>query len=223
MKTNSRVIGIITILFLCACTRVAFESAPRVRLNEKNPERIRAHFANALPLQFQRVDTLTFQYGGRRMSAIGITDVDMEAESFKVVGLNPLGIKLFDLSGDMRTINSRFVAPAFSQHKNFAQSIAQDIRRIYFHRIPASSADVSVGKYQAVYQNKEGHERLTYIFSGEIPRLTSKQLCRNNNIQWRVQYFEYVKINNHIHPGKIYLKNHKYNYQLTIVLKEIRS
>ena len=223
MRLSFRIIYLIPFLILYACAIVPFESAPRVRLNEKNPERIRAHFANALPSTFQRVDTLTFQYGGRRMSAIGITDVDVAAETFKVVGLNPMGIKLFDLSGDMRTINSRFVAPAFSQHKNFAQSIAQDIRRIYFHRIPSPSADVSVGKYQAVYHNKEGHECLSHIFSGEIPRLTSKQLRRNSSTQWKVQYFEYVKINNYIHPGKIYLKNHKYNYHLTIVLKEIRS
>ncbi len=174
-------------------------------------------------MQFQRIDTLTFQYGMRRMSAIGVTDVDMEAKTFTVVGLNPMGIKLFDLSGDMQTVNSRFVSPAFSQHKNFAQSIAEDIRRIYFHRVPASAAEVTVGKYRAIYQHKTADGYLTHIFSGQIPRLTAKRFYQNSRLQWQVQYFGYVEKNGSIHPVGIYLKNSQYNYRLTVQLKEIRS
>ncbi len=223
MRPSAQIGSIVLILLLVACGKAPFESAPRVRLTEKDPGRIQAHFAETLPKQFQRIDTLTFQYGMRRMSAIGVTDVDMEAKTFTVVGLNPMGIKLFDLSGDMHTVNSRFVNPAFSQHKNFAVSIAEDIRRIYFRRVPAPSAETSVGKYRAVYQQNRGVGYLTHIFSGQIPRLTTKRFYQNNRLKWQVQYFGYIERNGYIHPAGIYLKNSHYNYRLTVQLKEIRS
>lgn len=223
MRPSTKIGYIFLILLLAACGKAPFESEPRVRLTEKNPQRIQAHFAETLPKQFQRIDTLTFQYGMRRMSAIGVTDVDMEAKTFTVVGLTPMGIKLFDLSGDLQTVNSRFVAPVFSKHKNFAQSIAEDIRRIYFHRVPVPSAEVSVGKYRAVYQQKTDAGRLTHLFSGEIPRLTAKRFHQNSRLQWQVQYFGYMEKNGATHPVGIYLKNSQYSYRLTVQLKEIRS
>lgn len=223
MKPTVKIGCFVLILLLSACGKAPFQSAPRIELMEKNPEQIQARFAATLPKQFQRIDTLTFQYGMRRMSAIGVTDVDMEAKTFTVVGLNPMGIKLFDLSGDMRTVKSRFVAPAFSRHKQFAQRIAEDIRRIYFHRIPALPADASVGKYQAVYRLEKEGNRLTHIFSGEIPRLTAKRFHQNGFLQWQVQYFGYIEKKGLIHPVGIYLKNSRHNYRLAVQLKEIRS
>lgn len=222
MKPSAKIGYIVLILLLVACGKAPFESAPRVQLTEKDPQRIQAHFAETLPKRFQRIDTLTFQYGMRRMSAIGITDVDLEAKTFTVVGLTPMGIKLFDLSGDMQSVNSRFVSPIFAQHKKFAQSIADDIRRIYFHRIPTPFAQVSVGKYQAVYQQQTDLGRLTHIFSGEIPHLTAKRFHRNSRLHWQVQYFGYRVEDGVIHPIGIYMKNSRYNYSLAVKLEEIR-
>lgn len=218
---------VITVCFLgllvSGCARIPFQPVSYLPVKDLNPQAVREQFARLIPDKFQLISTIVFQYGQYVFSSIGYTDIDSQKNTFTVAGVNPLGVKLFELAGDSQGVECRFALEEFTRHGNFAQAVADDIRRIYFDRLPSPRARVRKKKCRIVFRQPGAEGTLEYVFAGADNLLIEKNCYQENNRLWSISYYEYRQKDGKFHPTGIILRNHQHHYQLTLRLKEIRS
>ena len=216
-------IFLVGLLLTCfgGCSSIPFKPTALVSVPNITPEKIRDDFAASLPEKFELLNSVVFQYGPISLVALGYTSVDMKSKVFAVTGLNPAGIKLFDLSGNDTVVKTKFMVPEFSAKGDFVKAVAEAVKSIYFDRIPPSSAKIIKRKKQIVFQESIPDGMVEYIFAGADNLLTEKRYYRNGRPFSSVFYYEYLRDNSKLYPQGIIFKHHQYHYQLRLRLKQI--
>ena len=220
MKIKNLVFGFV-VLCSTGCSSIPFKKVQYVSVSEVQPAAIREQFASVLPQKFQVINTIVFQYKRHKFSAIGYTDIDALQKIFTVVCLNHAGIKLFELAGNNNSVECKFAFEGASFPSNFAKAVANDIRRIYFDCIPDHEAKIYKKKNKIVFRQPSETGVMEYIFAGVDNLLVEKRYYKGWRRIWSVFYYEYLRKNGKLYPAGIMLRHHKYNYQLTVRLKEM--
>jgi hypothetical protein len=127
MKTSSWV-GIFLFLFTIGCGTVPFHETELVPLGPGDPRDIVKRFQAGIPDSFELLNTVVFEYNGRKFTAIGTVQINRAERVFKVAGMNPMGIKLFELSGDQKSVTSHYAIADFSKFGDLASAVGNDIR-----------------------------------------------------------------------------------------------
>ena len=214
----------IGILGALGCSSVPFRETDLVSFEAVDPEAVREKFALALPVAFQIVNSVTFEFKGRAFAAIGYTQVDTSRETFTVIGLHPAaGVKLFEVSGDSQNADSSFALEAFASQGDIAGAIGDDTRRMYFERLPAAEASISKERERILFRQQAGNGEIEFVFAGRDGVLTRKRYYENGNKIWSVSYYEYRLEEGKLYPEGIILEHHDYGYRLVVRLREIRS
>ncbi|MCK4389439.1 MAG: DUF3261 domain-containing protein [Desulfobacterales bacterium] len=216
------IVGLL-VLSSTGCSSIPFQRVSYIPVDAIEPAAVRREFAQSLPPQFQLVNTIVFQYGRYAISVIGYSAVDTRQKVFTVAGLNPLGVKLFELSGDANDVECRFAIEEFTRRGNFARAVADDIRRIYFDRVPGPEAKVYKEKYKIIFRQATAAGVMEYVFAGIDNALIEKRYYKGSCRVWTVSYYEYRREKEKLYPAGIILTHHEHQYQLVVRLKEIRS
>lgn len=216
------IIGII-LLFLAGCSTIPFQAAPRTPMEKAEPGLVKERFSLMLPDSFQIISSIVFEYKGRAISFIGYSDIDAKEKTFTVAGINQVGIKLFEMTGNSDKTELIFAMEEFTKKGNFTETVAEDIRKIYFNRLPSESSKVYKKKNEIVFVQDEAGTIIEFVFAGPGNLLVEKRCIVDNDVIWKVNYYEYRQINGKLHPGGIILENIKYGYKLIMRLKEIRE
>ncbi len=216
-------IPLIILLLIAGCAGIPFQSAPVMSMEKVEPGFVKERFLLMLPDRFQIISTIAFEYKGQSVSFIGYSDIDAKKKTFTVAGINQVGIKLFEITGDSDKTDLRFAIEEFTKKGNFAEAVAGDIRKIYFNRLPADSSKVYKKKHEIVFVQDEPEAVIEFVFAGPDNLLVEKRCIMDNKVIWRANYYEYREKNGKLHPAGIILENIKYGYKLIMRLKEIRS
>jgi len=212
----------LAILGLVSCSSVPFRQTALVSLEGIDPERMRQDFAEALPVAFRVVNTVTFRFKRKAFVAIGYTDVDASRETFTVVGLHPAGgVKLFEISGNGEEVECAFALDEFAGRGDVARAVGDDTRRMYFDRLPSADARVSRERNRILFREEDGPGELEYVFAGSDGVLVEKRYYEKGRRVWRASYYEYRRENGKLYPGGIILEHHEYGYRLLVRLREI--
>ena len=213
------------IVFVClyGCSSVPFQKTVYAPLSAEDPWMLVEHFNEASPVSFQIMNTIVFEYNWNKFSGIGYIYVDTAEKAFRAVCMNPMGVKIFELSGDKGGIVPHFMLEQFSKKGNFAGTVGEDIRRIYFDLTPSLMAHVKKKKYEIIFRESAGAGVMEYIYAGAGGYLVEKNYYEENALNWGVSYYEYEQRDGLIYPRGIILNNYKYGYSLTVRLKEVRT
>ncbi len=205
------------------CARVPFQETTLVPLESVDPSSVVESFKAGLPANFQVLNSVVFEYNWRKFLGLGNVDVDRQENRFRVVCLNPMGVKLFELSGDRNAIVTDYALDALMKYGDLPTAVGNDIRRIYFDVVPSASAQVSKGKYTISFRQPDGAGYMEYVFAGKDRDLIEKSYYEDDDLVWRVSYYEYREQNGKRYPQGIVLVNYQYGYQLTVRQKELYS
>ena len=216
------VIPVIILLHLAGCAGIPFQKTERVPIGKIEPSEVKEQFALMLPEKFRIINSVVFEYKGEAFPFIGYSDVDTLEKTFTVVGLTQFGIKLLELTGNNDKTELRFAIEEFTKRGNFAEAVADDIKKIYFDRLPGAGAKASRGKYETVFARDENGATIEHVFAGAGALLVEKRCAVDNIAVWSVYYYEYRIENGKLYPAGIILENHKSGYRLILRLKEIR-
>jgi hypothetical protein len=216
------IIPVTIFLHLTGCAGIPFQKAGRVPIGKIEPSEIKEQFALMLPEKFRIINSMVFEYKGEAVSFIGYSDVDTLEKIFTVVGLNQVGIKLFELTGNNDITELKYAIEEFTKRGNFAEAVADDIKKIYFNRLPGTGAKASMEKYEIVFARNENGATIEHVFAGAGNLLVEKHCTVDNIALWSVYYYEYRIENGKLYPAGIILENHKYDYRLILRLKEIK-
>lgn len=211
------------VALLAGCAAIPFQEAQDVSMESADSNVVAQGFKERSPERFQLLNTIVFDYGWNRIMALGYSDIDVRENKFKVICINPVGIKLFELSGDKDNTVSHFVMPEFAGKSDFTKFVGSDIRRIYFDLTPSLVAVAEKRRYKIVFKERSGQGVMQYVFAGAGYNMIEKSYYEEGEPVWRASYYEYREHQGKSYPGGIVLKNMKYGYTLTIKLKEIQN
>ena len=204
------------------CRSIPFKNIDYVALDEVNPDNLRLEFKAVLAQKLEVINSIVFEYKWQSFSALGYTQLDLENNTFQVSCMNPVGIKLFELTGNRDTVKSTFVLKELLQRGDLPQTVGEDIRRIYFDLSPSAQAKIVKEKYRIIFSQPSGSGQMQYIFAGPQHWLIEKHYSEKNRKLWSVYYYDYLMDKGRLYPSALILKHHYFGYNLIIRLKEVR-
>jgi outer membrane biogenesis lipoprotein LolB len=214
---------IVCLCLIAGCVHVPFKETERISMESVDPKNVVARFMASTPDSFQLLNSVVFEYSMNTIMGIGSIDVDRKNSTFRVACLNPLGVQLFELSGDRNSIVTHSAMPGLLEFGNLPQAVGMDIRRIYFDLVPSDNAWVWKSRYGILFWQWHGPGYMEYEFGGSGQDLVEKAYYENDEKIWRISYYEYREENGKRYPQGIIMINYKYGYQLTVRLKELYS
>ena len=220
MRRLIRITGLMLLLVGCS-HKIPFEHPSLHPVADIDPGVIRDNFAASLPESFQLISSTVFIYKMHSFTAIGLTGIDVKTQKFTLACMNPMGVKLFELAGDKEGVDCRFAMKEFTQKGDFAKMVADDIRNIYFNRIPDKDAGIVKQNKKIIFFKPVNSGRMEYLFGGNGNLLLEKRFLKKGRKIWSVFYFEHIKKNGKLHPSGIIFKHYKYGYQLVIRLIDV--
>jgi hypothetical protein len=219
----TRLVILLVVMCIAGCAHVPFQETELVSFESVEPREVVEQFKSHSPESFQLLNSVVFEYSWNSFMGIGYIDVNRQNGLFKVVCLNPLGVQLFELSGDRDTIVTHNAMPALTQYGDLPTAVGNDIRRIYFDLLPSERARTWKSKYKINFWQPHGLGVMEYEFAGKGRELVEKVYYENDEIIWRISYYEYSEQNGKHYPQGIIMMNYKYGYQLTVRQKELYS
>jgi hypothetical protein len=214
---------IILVLVADGCTTAPFRETERVPLENESAQGLVLRYQANMPDSFQLLNSIVFEYNWRTFTGIGYLDIDRRNNVFSVACLNPMGVKLFELSGDRNSITNRYTIAALNRYGDITTVVGNDIRRIYFDLVPSTDARVSKGKYAVRFRQSAGAGFLEYVFAGSDGDLIEKNYYDDDGIVWRASYYEYRQQDGKRFPLGIVFLHYNYGYRLTVRQKELHS
>ncbi len=218
---NRIVLSLACLAIAGGCATAPFDPVPLQPLGDVTAEQLRRTVAAREPERFAILQSAVFEYRGRAMAAICMTEIDVPQELFSVVGMTPMGVKLFQVAGRDGQLQESFLAPGLDEWDGVAEAIAKDIQRVYFDSVPAADARAHVWRRQALFRTLTDKGRLEHIVGGNPPVLIRKRLDDRQGTVWDVTYGEYTEHEGNLHAGGILLTHRRHGYRLVLRLKEI--
>ncbi|MFH1147765.1 MAG: hypothetical protein V1736_08660 [Pseudomonadota bacterium] len=213
---------LLPLLLALGCTGIPFQKITYSSLGSADPADVLEQFKEKSPVTSQLLNTVLFQYGFRKLSGIGYIEIDPQEEKFSLVCMNPMGMKLFDISGAEKALECRFAIDQLRRDE-VVSSIAEDVRRIYFHAAPALGARVEKKRDRIVFRQAFGKGVLVYVFGGPDIYLAEKSYVEEGLLCWKVSFHEYAETGGKIYPKGIFYRNCTHQYTLAVELKEIMN
>lgn len=208
-------------LFIAGCSTVPFQETRLVLLGSEDPRNRVERFQKGIPASFQLLTSVVFEYNSRKFSGIGTVQINRSNGVFRVAAMNPLGVKLFELSGDQHRVTSHYTIADFSRYGDIATAVGNDIRRIYFNLVPGPEASIWKRRYKLIYREPSSPGFLEYVFAGTDGDLIEKNYYEEDGIVWKASYYEYQDQDGKRWPQGIVFIHYQYGYRLTIRQKEL--
>jgi hypothetical protein len=215
-------VSVIIAMVLAGCTTVPFEGHKRVPVSHMDPKEVSGAYSAQLPESINLLSSLVFRYTFiGKVSALGTVEADIRGRRFSVVGISPLGVKLFSVEADQDGIRDRFVLPPLAEKGDLASAVAGDIWRIYFDLVPSPGARVRKKKSSIEFIERVGDGFLVHVFAGPEGNLVMKKFYMHGVLRWKVGYYEYIREGGRLYPGGIVLTDYMSGYELTARTKKI--
>lgn len=220
-KISNKFLVLLLLFFFSGCAGHKFIPVELVPLNVIDPVKVLEYSSVKVPSEFVLLNSIVFSYYGRKMSALGYTKINRANESFSVAALNPVGIKLFELSYAEGKLVTHYVMDELLKHGNASGAIGEDVAKIYFNLAPIDNFAIKQKKKTFEVKQPLGSGYIKYVYGGIDSVLIEKSFYKNDKRQWQVKYYDYKKVNGKLLSFGIILKHDIYKYKLYIKTKEV--
>lgn len=225
MKKNAGVLFLFVLLGGCASA--PFKAVPLNSVGSWNPQTVRQNFENRIARNFEVTESGQFQYGRRKFQMLAYTHGNETADTIASAGFTPVGMKVFELKTEGNKIESSFSLPPQVENKvdlrKMETAMAEDMRRVYFGRVPLGNSAVLKKRNRILYTAPSGKGTLAWVFGGTEQALIEKNYRENGKAIWRVRYFSYEEKSGKFYPSRVFYENFSRKYKLTLRLKEIMA
>lgn len=164
-----------------------------------------------------------FEFEGMRVPIAGVMKLDRAAKVARLVGMNDMGVKFYDISVDATSSQAHFIIPELARYPGFAEAVAVSVRRIFLAPEPApdDTLECTPTNYLLTRKNSDGGTT-RFIFGGADSQLLEKQY-RGPTGSWLVRYYQYNRQQGHLFPGGIVLDDDRAGYRLTLWVESVEK
>jgi hypothetical protein len=163
-----------------------------------------------------------FELAGMRVPIAGIMKFDLAARSARLVGMNDMGVKLYDISVDRSSSLANFVMPELARYPGFTEAVAASVRRIFLEPVPSPADALTLTPTSYLLTRETGDGTLRFLFGGTETQLLEKS-CRGKGASWQVRYYQYQRKQGSLVPGGIVLDDDRAGYRLTLWIESVEK
>ncbi len=207
---------------LAGCASVPFVDVPTPVLHDPDPAAIRSAWSASLPTRLTTEDTVLIEFPGNSLAFLGFLRIDRAAGTFEVQGMNHMGWRAFLISGNQRKTEVLFAAPPLAEQPKVLQSIAHDIRCMYFDLVPDQAARVRIGARSVRYTEHRPDADIEFVMGGADGVLLEKRLTHWIWPVWRVRFYEYTPTLEGVFPRGMVLDNARFHYRIVVKNRSLR-
>jgi hypothetical protein len=162
-----------------------------------------------------------FELLGMKFPVTGLMKLDASAGTARLVGMNDMGVKLYDISIDRTSSRANYIIPELSRYPGFADAVSVSVRRIFLEPEPTGSDILTRNddSYQLARQSSDG--KTSFIFGGADHQLLEKSYSGKE--MWHVRYYQYGRLNDMLVPGGIVLEDDRAGYRLTLWTESVEK
>ena len=221
--TRTKFLLLAVLLFLfSACSTVPFPATRLTTAGPKSAAELSASSWTAGAGSLLIRQSALFELQGMRIPITGVMKLDLTAKSARLVGMNDMGVKLYDISVDRTSSRTNFVVPDLGRYPGFTEAVAVSVRRIFLKPLPSptDSLTLSSRSYLLTRQGTDG--KLAFLFGGADAQLLEKT-GENPAGSWRVRYYQYQPQQGRLIPGGIVLDDDRAGYRLTLWIESVEK
>jgi len=163
-----------------------------------------------------------FEFAGLRVPVAGLMKLDPASKSARLVGLNDMGVKLYDISVSATASTANFVLPELARYAKFPEAVALSMRRIFLAPEPEPGDKLTRSATSYLLSRDSSACKLRFSFGGADAQLLEKS-CRGGAESWRVRYYQYQNYLGRLYPGGIVLDDDRAGYRLTLWIENVEK
>lgn len=164
-----------------------------------------------------------FELEGMRVPIAGIMKLDLTAKVARLVGMNDMGVKLYDISVDAVSSQAHFIIPDLARYPGFGEAVAVSVRRIFLTPEPSAGDTLERTPTSYLLTRENGAEGTVRFTFGGADALLLEKSCRGAAESWRVRYYQYQRRQGHLFPGGIVLDDDRAGYRLTLWIESVEK
>jgi hypothetical protein len=208
-------------LLISACATVPFPPIELTPTVPRSAAELSGGMWNAGSGTLMIRQSALFEFEGMRVPIAGIMKLDRAAKVARLVGMNDMGVKLYDISVAAATSEAHFIIPDLARYPGFAEAVAVSVRRIFLANEPSpdDALERTATKYLLTRHTSTG-ETLRFTFGGADAQLLEKTY-RGPAGSWQVRYFLYQHRQDRLFPGGIVLDDDRAGYRLTLWIESV--
>jgi hypothetical protein len=224
MKSRKLYLPLLVLLawLLTACSTVPF--AP-TKLTEVKPrsaaELVAGQWSTGKGILVVR-QSAVFELHGMKVPVAGLMKLDTAAHEARLVGMNEMGVKLYDISVYPDKSEAHFVMPELARYPKFAEAVGTSVRRIFLEPLPSPDDRLTMEKNRYLLTRKSGGDTVSFVFGGPEAQLLEKS-GKGKSGSWRVRYYQYQDLQGIVFPGGIVLDDDGAGYRLTLWIESVEK
>lgn len=162
-----------------------------------------------------------FEMRGMKVPVTAMMRLDPRAREARLVGMNDMGVKLYDITVAAGSTRVNFVIPELERYPGFAEAAAVSVRRIFLDPLPEPGDRLETGKesYLLTRENGSG-ATLRFLIGGAESQLLEKS-SRGEGESWLVRYYQYRPGPAGPFPEGIVLEDERAGYRLTLWIDNV--
>jgi outer membrane biogenesis lipoprotein LolB len=218
-----KLLSITFLLLLTACAAPAPAPNPVVEQARRGLTAgdLAAAVWTARPQVWRMRQTAKFSFRGRNVPMIGMMELDTRRNEARLVAINQMGVKLFDLSVREDGGTENYLLPQLARYPRFGEAVAASLRRIFLVPVPAPETG-ELREAEGGYRLSEKRDgaQVAFLFGGDPVRLVEKSAQGKD--QWRVVYLDYRQVAGQSYPKEIVLEDRQAGYRLDLRIDGVR-
>ncbi|MDH4100730.1 MAG: DUF3261 domain-containing protein [Nitrospirota bacterium] len=174
----------------------------------------------AQPGVYRLRQTVLFEFNGSRVPIVGVMKLDYHERRARLVAMNDLGMKLFDLIVDENGEDLNSLLPDLAKIPRFGEAVAASVRRIFLAPLPDPKDTLLFGKDRYLLKRHWRDGEIRFTFGGGDTRLLETTVAVEGS-DWKAEYFEYGITGDVVYPRGIILHDRLAGYRLILWIEEM--
>ena len=220
MNVYRRILGLCLALLLGGCASLPFEQPLLPPTRVLTAAELPAADWRAVPGGWRIRQSGLFELRGLRLPMEGFLELDNAGRRVRLVALEGLGLKIFDLTVTVDGVEIHHLLPDLAKDPRLAEAVAASVRRIFLAPRPDAGDRLEIRKRDYRLTRPDG-ERVEFLFGGEPPLLLETRV-RGAAGDWRVGYYQYREAAGVPIPEGILLQDRRAGYRLTLWLESVK-
>lgn len=220
MRRLAHVILAASLLLAAGCASVPFQPDELTPTTPRGARELSAGLWSRAGEKLMLRHSALFEFQGMRVPVEAMLRLDPAAGEARLVGMNEMGVKLYDITVLPEGSRANFVMPELSRYPGFADAVATSVRRIFLEPEPKPGDRLQLKKKSYLMTREEGGATVEFTLGGAEAQLLEKSF-RGHGDSWRVRYYRYERRDGRLFPGGIVLDDDRAGYRLTLWIESV--
>jgi hypothetical protein len=210
------------LLLICGCSAVPFADTRLVPAIPASAGELTSELWQSGQGTVLIRQSALFEFHGMRVPLVGIMKLDLAKKSARLVGMNDMGVKFYDLSVERNSSTAHFVIPELARYPGFAEAVATSVRRIFLDPEPEpDDSFITASDTYRFCRTKDG-QAIRFVIGGADRQLLEKTSSGARE-SWRVRYYQYQRFEGNLLPAGVVLDDDKADYRLTLWIESVEK